>query len=487
MSQRAEPSSGGASVLFDSVEGAIADVAGGRPVLVADDTDRENEGDLVFAAAKATPDLLAFTIRYGSGVICVPMEGGTLDRLRLPPMTQHNTERMRTAYTVSVDARDGITTGISAHDRATTIRRLVDSATEPRELTSPGHVFPLRYAEGGILRRRGHTEASVDLARLAGLPPAGVICEVVNDDGTMARLPHLRAFADEHGLALISIADLVEYRRATEQMVRRVADTQLPTRHGTWRAIGYTGDLDGAEHLALLRGDLGDGEGVLVRIHSECLTGDVLGSQRCDCGAQLDQAMAEVAAEDRGVVVYLRGHEGRGIGLAHKLKAYALQDGGSDTVDANLALGLPADARDYATAAQVLADLGVRSLRLLTNNPSKASGLARWGISVRGRAPLPVPVTEHNLGYLRTKRDRMGHDIPGLPVGEGETGARTDHTPEPPEPAEQAGPLPAERAQAEPVGRQDNDPFLVRDVAVAEGAAHLGRVRRRVHLDEEAG
>lgn len=472
MTHRMRPAGGNEP--FDSVERAIADVAAGRPVVVADDADRENEGDLVFAAARATPELVAFTIRYGSGVICVPMEGATLDRLRLPPMTQHNTERMRTAYTVSVDAREGITTGISAHDRAVTIRRLVDSATEPDELNCPGHVFPLRYADGGVLRRRGHTEASVDLARLANLSPAGVICEVVNDDGTMARLPQLRSFADEHGLALISIADLVEYRRATEQMVRRIADTQLPTRYGMWRAIGYAGDLDGAEHLALLRGELGDGEDVLVRIHSECLTGDVLGSERCDCGTQLEQAMADVTGAGRGVVVYLRGHEGRGIGLAHKLAAYELQDGGSDTVDANLALGLPADARDYATAAQVLADLGVRSARLLTNNPHKAAGLARWGITVSEQVPVPVPVTRHNVGYLRTKRDRLGHDIPGLAGETGATGATEGQT------------EPTVPAAAEPPQQPDHPGPAVREIALAEGAAHLGRAPAVVDPDEEA-
>jgi 3,4-dihydroxy 2-butanone 4-phosphate synthase / GTP cyclohydrolase II len=349
-------------------------------------------------------------------VICVPLPGEDLDRLQLPLMTAQNTERMRTAFTISVDARDGVTTGISAADRARTVRALVDSATKANELVRPGHIFPLRYAEGGVLRRPGHTEAAVDLARLAGLAPAGALAEVVNDDGTMARLPALRAFADEHGLALISIAQLIEFRRHSERMVRRVADTRLPNAHGEWRALGYQNSVDGTEHVALVLGDIGDGQQVLVRVHSECLTGDVFGSQRCDCGAQLEASMAAIAAEGRGVVVYLRGHEGRGIGLLSKLKAYQLQDGGADTVDANLELGLPADAREYSTGAQVLADLGVRSARLLTNNPAKVLGLSGFGIEVAGRVALPVVPTQDNLRYLIAKRDRLGHLIDGLPV-----------------------------------------------------------------------
>jgi 3,4-dihydroxy 2-butanone 4-phosphate synthase/GTP cyclohydrolase II len=399
---------------FDSVEEAIADIADGKPVVVVDDQDRENEGDLIFAASKATPELLAFTIRYTSGVICVPMLGGDLDRLQIPLMTAQNRERMRTAYTVSVDARDGVTTGISAADRARTIRTLCDSATEPYELVRPGHIFPLRYHEGGVLKRRGHTEAAVDLARLAGLNEAGVLCEVVNDDGTMARLPQLEVFAKEHDLKLISIEQLVEYRRRTEQMVARVAETRLPNRYGLWRAVGYASAIDGGEHVALVYGEIGDGENVLVRAHSECLTGDVLGSERCDCGTQLDAAMAAIAREGRGIVLYLRGHEGRGIGLLSKLQAYALQDNGSDTVDANLELGLPADAREYSNAAQMLTDLGVASVRVLTNNPEKLKGLAGFGLEVLGRVSLPVVVTEHNRRYLTAKRDRLGHEIEGL-------------------------------------------------------------------------
>lgn len=406
--------SGNDTGIFDSIESAIAEIAAGRPVVVVDDEDRENEGDIIFAAAKATPELLAFTIRHTSGVICVPMEGADLDRLQIPLMTAQNDERMRTAYTVSVDARAGVTTGISAADRARTIRALCDPAAEPGDLTRPGHVFPLRYHEGGVLRRRGHTEAGVDLARLAGLPPAGVVCEVANDDGTMARLPELQVFAKEHGLKLVSIEQLAEYRRHTETMVTRVIETRLPNRFGTWRAVGFSSAIDGGEHLALVLGDLGDGEDVLIRAHSECLTGDVLHSERCDCGTQLDAAMERISQEGRGIVLYLRGHEGRGIGLLAKLQAYALQDNGADTVDANLELGLPADAREYSNAAHMLRDLGVRSVRVLTNNPAKLRGLDGFGVEVLGRESMPVIVTEHNRRYLTVKRDRLGHHIEGL-------------------------------------------------------------------------
>ncbi|WP_068928620.1 bifunctional 3,4-dihydroxy-2-butanone-4-phosphate synthase/GTP cyclohydrolase II [Planobispora rosea] len=397
--------------MLDPIERAIADIREGRPIVVVDDENRENEGDIIFAAAKATPELLAFTIRHTSGVICVSMPGEDLDRLGLPLMVHDNRERMRTAYTISVDARDGVSTGISAADRARTIRTLCDSATEPYELVRPGHVFPLRYREGGVLVRRGHTEAAVDLARLAGLSPAGALAEVVNDDGTMKRLPELRTFCDEHDLALVSIEQLVEFRRRTERMVTRVAETLIPTRHGMWRAYGYSSSLDGGEHLALVYGDLGDGEDVLVRAHSECLTGDVLGSLRCDCGVQLEHAMARIAEEGRGVVVYLRGHEGRGIGLLAKLRAYGLQDNGSDTVDANVELGLPVDAREFSNAGQMLADLGVKSVRLLTNNPAKLRGMDGYGVKVLGREATPVAMNPYNEKYLLAKRDRLGHDI----------------------------------------------------------------------------
>jgi len=396
---------------FHTIDRAIADIAAGKPVIVVDDEDRENEGDLVAAASRATTELVAFMVRYTSGVLCVPMEGITLDRLRLPPMTMRNEDKKQTAYTVSVDARNGITTGISAADRAHTVKVLADSATEPYELTRPGHVFPLRAVAGGVLRRAGHTEAAVDLARLAGLTPAGVISEIVDDDGSMARLPRLLRFAEEHALAIVSIADLVAYRRRNERTVERVVEARLPTPHGVWRAVGYRSTLDASELVALVMGDIGDGEDVLVRAHSECLTGDVFDSLRCDCGPQLDAAMTMVAAEGRGVVLYLRGHEGRGIGLLQKLQAYRLQDGGADTVDANLELGLPADARDYGTGAQVLVDLGVRSMRLLSNNPAKRAGLEGWGLRVVGRVALPTHANPDNLRYLLTKRDRMGHEL----------------------------------------------------------------------------
>jgi 3,4-dihydroxy 2-butanone 4-phosphate synthase/GTP cyclohydrolase II len=408
--------SGRTEVSLDEVERAIKDIANGQPVVVVDDADRENEGDIVFAAAKATPELLAFTIRHARGLICVPMLGRDLDRLNMPQMTSQNTEHQGTAFTVSVDARAGTTTGISAADRALTITRMIDADARGDDFVRPGHIFPLRYAEGGVLRRRGHTEAAVDLATLAGLAPAGVVCEIINDDGTMMRLPDLREFADTHGLALISIEQLIEYRRRTERLVTRVADTRIPNHYGTWRAHGYRHDIDGTEHMALVYGDIADGEDVLTRVHSECLTGDVFGSQRCDCGAQLDAAMAAIAEQGRGVILYLRGHEGRGIGLLSKLQAYELQDSGADTVDANLELGLPVDAREYSVAGQLLDDLGVRSVRLLTNNPEKVQTLARHGFGVT-RVPLPTTATPYNLRYLTAKRDRMGHklDIPNDP------------------------------------------------------------------------
>ncbi|MBD8869719.1 bifunctional 3,4-dihydroxy-2-butanone-4-phosphate synthase/GTP cyclohydrolase II [Nocardioides sp. MJB4] len=399
---------------LDPVERAIADIAAGRAVVVVDDEDRENEGDIIFAASKATPALMAFTIRHSSGVICVPMPADMLDRLEIPLMTPHNKDKLRTAYTISVDARDGVSTGISAADRAHTARVLADSATEPWEITRPGHVFPLRYRDGGVLVRRGHTEAAVDLARMAGLTPAGVLVEVVNDDGTMKRGPELREFADEHGLAMISIDDLVRFRRRTEVLVERVAETRLPTRSGDFTAYGYRITVDGSEHVALVHGDVSGPEPVLTRVHSECLTGDVFGSHRCDCGPQLDEALDTIVAEGRGIVVYLRGHEGRGIGLVAKLQAYALQDGGRDTVDANLDLGLPADARHYGTATQILRDLGVESVRLLTNNPDKVTNLEEFGVAVAERVPLTPHPNDHNLAYLLTKRDRMGHDMPHL-------------------------------------------------------------------------
>jgi 3,4-dihydroxy 2-butanone 4-phosphate synthase/GTP cyclohydrolase II len=401
---------------FARIERAIADVAAGRPVIVVDDEDRENEGDLIFAAARATPELLAFTVRYTSGYICVALTGEDCDRLNLPPMYHTNQDKRETAYTVTVDAREGVTTGISAADRARTIRLLADPDAKSVDFVRPGHVVPLRAKDGGVLRRPGHTEAGIDLARMAGLPPAGVLCEIVSakDDGDMARRDELEVFAAEHELTLITIADLIAYRRRFEKQVERVAEARIPTAHGEFQAIGFDSLLDGVEHIALVAGDIGDGMDVLVRVHSECLTGDVFGSLRCDCGPQLDAALAAVAAEGRGVVLYVRGHEGRGIGLMHKLQAYQLQDAGADTVDANLALGMPADARDYGTGAQILVDLGVRSMRLLTNNPAKRAGLEGYGLTITGRVALPIRPNPENLRYLRTKRDRMGHDLDGL-------------------------------------------------------------------------
>ncbi|WP_167121434.1 bifunctional 3,4-dihydroxy-2-butanone-4-phosphate synthase/GTP cyclohydrolase II [Amycolatopsis viridis] len=398
------------------IEKAIADIAAGRPVVVVDDEDRENEGDLIFAAEKATPELLAFMVRYTSGYVCVALTEGDCNRLDLPPMYHTNQDQRGTAYTVTVDAADGITTGISAADRAHTIRLLADPKSQASDFRRPGHVVPLRAKEGGVLRRPGHTEASVDLARMAGLHPAGVLCEIVSqkDEGDMARREELEIFAADHDLQIITIADLIAYRRRHEKQVERVAEARIPLAAGEFRAVGYDSLLDGIEHVAFVYGEIGDGEDILVRVHSECLTGDVFGSLRCDCGPQLEAALQIVADEGRGIVLYIRGHEGRGIGLLHKLQAYQLQDLGADTVDANLALGVPADARDYGTGAQILCDLGVRSMRLLTNNPAKRIGLEGYGLTITGRVPLPISPNPENLRYLRTKRDRMGHDLSNL-------------------------------------------------------------------------
>jgi 3,4-dihydroxy 2-butanone 4-phosphate synthase/GTP cyclohydrolase II len=396
---------------LDSIEDAVAAIKAGRPVVVVDDADRENEGDLIFAAELATTEMTAFMVRHTSGYICVGMTGEDLDRLHLPPMTVINEDRRGTAYAISVDARDVVATGISAEDRSLTLSMLADPETTPHQLTRPGHVMPLRAVEGGVLRRAGHTEASVDLAKLAGLRPAGALCELVNDDGTMMRADDCRAFSDTHGLVMISIADLIRYRRRTEKQVEMVAETILPSEFGDFRAVGYRSLIDDVEHIALIAGDIGDGESVLVRVHSECLTGDVFGSLRCDCGPQLQAALRRIATEGRGVVLYVRGHEGRGIGLLQKLQAYALQDGGRDTMDANLDLGLPADAREYGTGAQILADLGVKSMRLLTNNPAKRAGLEGYGLSIIERVSLEMHPNDHNAAYLRTKRDRFGHEL----------------------------------------------------------------------------
>ena len=399
------------AVRLDPIEDAVAAIRRGELVLVVDDEDRENEGDFIFAAELSTPELMAFAVRYSTGVICAPMVGEDLDRLQIPPMTAVNQDQKGTAYTVSVDAVAVESTGISAADRSTTVRTLADPTSTASDFTRPGHVFPLRAVPGGVLRRAGHTEATVDLCRLAGLRPAGICVEIQHDNGEMMRAPAIRAFADEHRIVMVSIADLIAYIRHSERQVERVAETVLPTEFGAFTAVGYRSLVDGSEHLAMVKGDLGDGVDVLVRVHSECLTGDVFHSRRCDCGPQLHAALQAVAERGRGVVLYVGGHEGRGIGLLGKLKAYALQEQGLDTVDANLALGYAADARDYGTGAQILADLGIKSMVLLTNNPSKRAGLEGYGLSISGREPLVVPPRPENINYLQTKATRMGHDF----------------------------------------------------------------------------
>jgi 3,4-dihydroxy 2-butanone 4-phosphate synthase/GTP cyclohydrolase II len=400
--------------VFASIPEAIEEIRQGRIVIVADDADRENEGDLIMAAERVTPEAIAFIVRHSSGVICMPVIGQRLDELEIPLMVAANTDSRRTAFTVSVDARAGVSTGISAADRARTIQAIIHPATEPADLSRPGHIFPLRYREGGVLKRAGHTEAAVDLARLAGLYPAGVLCETVNEDGTMARLPDLAIFARTHGLKLISIADLIEYRRQHEILVTKVAEANIPTPYGEFRSIAYESVVDGRTHVTLVAGDIGEGADVLTRVHSECLTGDVFRSLRCDCGQQLDRAMELIGREGRGVILYIRGHEGRAIGITHKLRAYELQDRGRDTVEANIELGFPADQRDYGIGAQILYDLGVRSMRLLTNNPEKRAGLEGHGLTIKERLPLQTEPTPQNVGYLRAKREKLGHllDLP---------------------------------------------------------------------------
>ena len=400
---------------FAPIEDAVAAFAAGKIVVVVDDASRENEGDLVMAAEAATAENIAFFLNHTSGVICMPMMGDRLDELDLPPMVLDNTESNRTAFTVSVDGRHGVTTGISAADRAATIAALIDPSTRPGDLARPGHVFPLRFREGGVLNRAGHTEATVDLARLAGMYPAGVLCEVVSEDKqSMARLPELERLAERHGLPLISIADLIRFRRQREKLVKRVTDARMPTEFGEFTCYVYESLLDGEQHLAMVKGAVQGEDNVLVRVHSECLTGDALGSMRCDCGVQLQMALQVIAAEGMGVVVYLRGHEGRGIGLAHKLRAYTLQDQGRDTVDANLDLGLPVDTRKYGTGAQILVDLGITTMRLLTNNPAKFGGLDGYGLEIVERVPLETVPNPENIRYLRTKQQRMGHLLEGL-------------------------------------------------------------------------
>ncbi|HET7488046.1 MAG TPA: bifunctional 3,4-dihydroxy-2-butanone-4-phosphate synthase/GTP cyclohydrolase II [Acidimicrobiales bacterium] len=399
---------------FAEIEKAVAAIARGDLVVAVDDQDRENEGDLIMAAEFATPEKIGFFVKHTSGVICMPMLGEDLDRLALPLMVLDNTESQRTAFTVSVDYRKGTSTGISAADRSATIRALIDPATDPADLARPGHIFPLRYRAGGVLKRAGHTEATIDLCRLAGLRPAGVLCELVKDDGSMARLPDLERFAEEYGLLLISIADLIRYRRQKDKLVKRVSEARIPTPYGDFTCYAYESVLNGDQHLALVKGAVQGEPNVLVRVHSECLTGDVFGSMRCDCGWQLEAALQRVAAEGLGVVVYLRGHEGRGIGLAHKLAAYQLQEQGRDTVDANLDLGLPVDSREYGIGAQILVDLGITTMRYMTNNPAKYGGLDGFGLEMVERVPLQSSPNPENKAYLRTKRDRLGHHLEGL-------------------------------------------------------------------------
>jgi 3,4-dihydroxy 2-butanone 4-phosphate synthase / GTP cyclohydrolase II len=400
---------------FTKIEDAVAAIGRGEIVIVVDDEDRENEGDLIMAAEFATPDKIAFFLHHTSGVICAPVTRERARELDLPLMVIDNTESMRTAFTISVDYRHGTSTGISAYDRAATIQALVDPSTRPADLLRPGHIFPLEAREGGVLKRAGHTEAAMDLARMAGVYPAGVLCEIVNDKkDDMARVPELERFADEHGLLMISIADLVRHRRQTEKLVKRIGEARIPTQWGDFTGYAFESVLDGEQHLAFVRGAVQGQNDVLVRVHSECLTGDVFGSLRCDCGPQLHEAMRRIAEEDLGVVVYLRGHEGRGIGIGHKLQAYALQEQGHDTVDANLALGMPVDSREYGIGAQILVDLGITTMRTLTNNPAKRGGLEGFGLRITERVPLVTTPNPENIAYLRTKRERMGHLLEGL-------------------------------------------------------------------------
>jgi 3,4-dihydroxy 2-butanone 4-phosphate synthase/GTP cyclohydrolase II len=413
MSERLEDTEAADRAVFSTIEEALDDIRAGKMVLVVDDADRENEGDFIIAAEKCTQEDVNFMVTHGRGIVCLPVAAWRLDELQIPQMVSANGGD-ETAFTVSIDYGPEITTGTSAQDRAATARAIADLGAKPADFLKPGHVFPLRAKEGGVLRRAGHTEAAVDLSTLAGLFPAGVICEVMNEDGTMARLPELIRVAREHDMKLISIADLIEYRRHREILVARVAEAAIPTRWGDFRAVAYESLIDGRTHVALVRGEIGDGVGVLTRVHSECLTGDVLGSLRCDCGRQLERALELVGTEGRGVVLYVRGHEGRAIGLTHKLRAYELQDQGRDTVEANLELGFGADQRDYGIGAQILADLGVITMRLLTNNPDKRAGLEGYGLAIDERIPLEVEPNPHNLDYLRAKREKLGHllDLP---------------------------------------------------------------------------
>lgn len=396
---------------MNTIEDAIRDIKDGKFVIVVDDKDRENEGDLIIAAEKITPQAIAFMVRYTTGIICLSLPGEHLDHLQIPPMVSENNESQRTAFTVSVDSRFGTTTGVSASDRSATIKALIAPESRAHDFVRPGHIFPLRYCPGGVLKRAGHTEAAVDLAEIAGLSSAGVLSEVVNDDGSMARLPDLEKFAAEHKLCIISVADIIRYRRMSEKLIKKISEARLPTEYGEFVAHVYESVLDGAQHIALTKGNIVDAEKVLVRVHSECLTGDVFESRRCDCGMQLKQAMELIGKEGVGVIVYLRGHEGRGIGLGHKMRAYKLQDEGSDTVDANLALGLPVDSREYGIGAQILVDLKVKKMRLLTNNPSKYTGLSGYDLEIVERVSLLPQIHPDNKKYLMTKRSKLGHLI----------------------------------------------------------------------------
>jgi 3,4-dihydroxy 2-butanone 4-phosphate synthase/GTP cyclohydrolase II len=394
---------------------AIQDIKEGKFVIVVDDEDRENEGDLVMAAEKVTAESINFMAVYGRGLICMPITGERLDELRIPMMTNNNTSNFGTAFTVSVEAKHGTSTGISAADRATTVQTIINPKTKPQDLVMPGHMFPLRAKDGGVLVRAGQTEATVDLARLAGFYPAGVCCEIMNEDGSMARMPHLEVIAEKLGLKIVSVADLIAYRYRHERLVNRVAEAKLPTPYGEFTVIAYKSQTDPAEHLALVMGDVATDDPILVRVHSQCLTGDVFHSMRCDCGEQIEMSMKKISAEGRGVVLYMR-QEGRGIGIHNKIKAYALQDKGMDTVEANLSLGFKADHRDYGIGAQILADLGVRNLRLMTNNPKKMSGLESYGLKITEQLPITTEPNPYNRSYLQTKQKKMGHLLQVLDI-----------------------------------------------------------------------
>lgn len=395
-------------MVLSSIEEAIKDIKDGKFVIIVDDEDRENEGDLAIAAEKVTTEAINFMVKHARGLVCLPVKGERLDELEIPMMVSHNTSKFTTAFTVSIEAKHGVTTGISAKDRAETIKAVINPETKPSDIARPGHIFPLRAREGGVLVRAGHTEAIVDLAKMAGLYPAGVICEIMSEDGTMAKLPELKEIADKFGIKIVSIADLITYRRRHEKLVKRMAEAKLPTRYGEFMILAYKSDMDADQHVALVMGDIESAEPVLVRVHSECLTGDVFGSLRCDCGEQINDALQMIAKEQRGVLLYMR-QEGRGIGIHNKICAYELQDNGLDTVEANLTLGFPADLRDYGIGAQILNDLKLNKIRLLTNNPKKVIGLEGYGLEVVETVPIIIKPNPYNKHYLETKKEKMGH------------------------------------------------------------------------------